>query len=363
VKQIKTKTIMKKLLSFFTALVISASAFAQGYNVEVCVNLSGPQLSGPVTATLTYYVNGVANTLTTTVSNVQLPTTFCFPAYLQLPDSGFFAYASGSIQLSTCGPAQSYNYSQGISGNQTITVNAQNCNGAGNCSANISASNGVLTASGTGVAPFMYSWDAGLTFSTNAYYQPNSSGNYCVIIQDASGCTATNCYNYTVPSGCAATITELLGTNGILTANSTGVPPFSYVWNNGVTTQNNTVTTTGFYCVTITDNTGCTDTACYNFTGSNLCSATIIASTDPVSGLDFLTAYADSNSVASSYQWTFNGNSAIFGQSINTGLAGTISKIPAIAIYTANGCGIIIKKYFASISKLIIGIAIKTCRT
>ncbi len=79
----------KRLLNLMIALFASVTAFAQGYNVEVCVNITGPQPNAPIVASLTYYSNGVANTVSQTVANVTLPYTLCFPAYLQTPDSGF----------------------------------------------------------------------------------------------------------------------------------------------------------------------------------------------------------------------------------------------------------------------------------
>jgi hypothetical protein len=198
---------MKKLFSFFAAILLSTGVFAQGYNVEVCVNLSGPPLTGPITATLNYYSNGMSNTSSMTISNVSLPYTFCFPAYLQMPDSGFFAYATGSVQLSNCGPAQSYSYGQMISGNATISVNAQNCGGPNQCSVGITPILGstLIEANATGVAPFTYSWDGGMTFSSNNTFNTSGSGTYCVTALDAAGCSSNDCFTFS-SNNCSATI-------------------------------------------------------------------------------------------------------------------------------------------------------------
>jgi len=196
----------KRLLNLMIALFVSAAAFAQGYNVEVCVNITGPQPNAPIIATLTYYANGVSNSVTQTVANVSLPYTLCFPVYIQTPDSGFFAFASGSISLSSCSPAQSYNYSQLVSGNSTITVNAQNCNSGGsNTSCSVSAyaiQDSVNTnfiyfgASPSGTAPYTYAWifsdGTTSTLQNPAVTFSNAGVNWGnVTVTDATGCVSS----------------------------------------------------------------------------------------------------------------------------------------------------------------------------
>lgn len=299
---------MKKLINLAFALLISASAFAQGYNVQVCVNITGPQPTGPIVASLTYYSNGMAITQIDTLSNIQLPYNHCFPSYLQFPDSGMFAYASGYVQLSTCAPAVVYNYSQGITGNTTITVNAQNCASANNCSAVISQIPGttILTATGTGLPLLSYSWDGGLSFSTNPQFTMNGPGTYCVIVQDGNGCTATDCFTYSIPPSCQAII-DISG-NGpyTLEAFGTGIPPFTYLWSDGSTGSIITADSTDYYCLIVTDSVGCVDTTCVFLTVGGSCNAYIVENI--VNGVSTLNAITDSTFTGNiSYSWELNG--------------------------------------------------------
>ncbi len=285
---------MKNVFSFLLAILLQTMAFGQGYNVEVCVNLTGPPITGPVTATLTYYANGNLDTASVVISNVTPPYTFCFPAYFQTPDSGFFATANGTVTLSNCGPAQAINYSQQISTSTTINLNMQNCQPAGNCSATITPILGttLIQANPTGVAPFTYSWDNGLTFSGNSLFQLTTPGNYCVIIQDATGCSASACYSYNA-GNCSASISVVGSGPWTLTASGTGVPPLTYLWSDGSTTSS-IIATTGVYCLTVTDAIGCTDTACVTFNNPPICNAYITQGLDSAGNI-ILIANLDSN--------------------------------------------------------------------
>lgn len=330
---------MKKLINLAFALLISASAFAQGYNVQVCVNITGPQPNAPIVASLTYYNNnGVAITMLDTLINIQLPYTHCFPSYLQMPDTGIFAYTNGFVQLSTCAPAIVYNYAQGITGNSTITVNAQNCASAGNCTASISLIQGttILQATGSGFSLLSYSWDGGLSFSTNPQFTMNGPGTYCVIVQDGNGCTATDCYTYNAPPTCDAIINITGSGPYTLTASGTGVAPLNYQWSTGDISQVISATTTGSYCLTITDATGCVDTACVYLTVGSNCSTYIIESTDP-SGLNYLTAIVDSNfSGIATFDWSLNG--APIAGAINAQIAPTTPGTYCVNVNYNNGC-------------------------
>jgi hypothetical protein len=300
---------MKKLINLAFALLISASAFAQGYNVEVCVNITGPQPNGPIVASLTYYANGLTNTVSQTLNNIILPYTLCFPAYVQTPDSGVFAFATGTISLSSCSPIITYNYWQLIDTNATISVNVQNCNSGPICSAMITQNLGstTISATSTGLPPFTYSWDGGITFSSISYYTMNGPGNYCVIVQDGAGCTATDCFIYAPTPNCSAII-DISG-NGpyTLEAIGTGIPPFTYQWSNGSTNAIIIADSTNTYCLTITDSVGCVDTTCVFLTVGASCYTYILENT--INGTSTLTAIPDSSfSGITSYSWSLNGS-------------------------------------------------------
>ena len=329
---------MKKLINLALALLISAAAFAQGYNVQVCVTITGPQPSGPIVANLTYYTSSASITVSDTLYIQQLPYSHCFQSYTQMPDSGFFAYANGFVQLSTCAPPMVYNYSQAITGNSTITVNAQNCTSGSNCTASIFQNPGTtaLIATGTGIAPFMYSWDGGITFTANSQFIMNGPGTYCVTIQDAQGCTATDCYTYTTPPACQAII-DIQGSGPYtLTATGTGTAPLNYLWSNGAISQVISVNTSGYYCLSITDATGCVDTTCVYLTVGSNCNTYIIESTDPF-GLNYLTAILDSTfSGIASFEWSLNG--APIAGAINAQITPSLPGTYCVNVNYNNGC-------------------------
>jgi len=299
---------MKKLINFAFALLISASAFAQGYNVQVCVNITGPQPTGPIVANLTYYSNGIANTMIDTLVNIQLPYNYCFPSYIQLPDSGLFAYANGFVQLSSCAPTQVYNYAQFVSSNSTITVNAQNCQNFSNCTTTLAPMLGtnILIATSTGIGPFLYSWDGGITYTSNNQTVMNGIATYCVEVMDSIGCQSSDCYTNSSGGACQAGINVVGGGPYILTATGNGVAPLSYTWSTGELSQSIVADTTGYYCLVIVDANGCGDSACIYLTVGGNCSTYIVQTI--VNGMNTLNAITDSAFSGNiTYSWALNG--------------------------------------------------------
>jgi PKD repeat protein len=208
------------------------------------------------------------------------------------------------------------------SGNYCVTIiDANGCvdsacyfyNGSsGNCSVFVSNIPGtvILTANGNGVPPFQYSWDNGLTYTSNSSTNAVGSGTYCVIMMDATGCTSSDCFNWNPNGGCSATINAQGANPYTLTASGTGVPPLSYQWNTGATTQSITVSAAGTYCLLVTDATGCVDTACFIIQGSSNCSASVVAMTDSVTGAVSLYAMGDPALTVASYSWNNNSNAS-----------------------------------------------------
>ena len=138
----------------------------------------------------------------------------------------------------------------------------------------------ILTATGTNT----YSWSNGLGTGSTKTVNPLTNTTYYVTGTDLlNGCTGTTSIivnvnaNPTASAGADKTITN--GNSTIITA-SGGT---SYTWNNGKTgatiTENPTVTTT--YCVTVTNNNGCTDSDCMTVVvGNSTCSVIANAGVD-----------------------------------------------------------------------------------
>ncbi len=113
---------------------------------------------------------------------------------------------------------------------------------------------------GTSVPPYTYLWSNGAT-------TPSISGLvmgiYTVTVTDANGCSASKfvevSQSVTINDSLIVTPATCLATNGgIIDFPSGGMPPYSYAWSNGATTQGQTGLTPGFYIVTATDANGCT---------------------------------------------------------------------------------------------------------
>lgn len=110
-----------------------------------------------------------------------------------------------------------------------------------------------------GNPPFTYAWSNGATVQdpTNL-----SGGVYIVTVTSVTGCTATLAAavsNLTAPALSATVLNSTCGNNNgkITLAVVGGTGPFTYLWNNGATTQNRTNIGAGTYTVTVTDVNGC----------------------------------------------------------------------------------------------------------
>ena len=127
--------------------------------------------------------------------------------------------------------------------------------------------NGFLFVEATPDGPtYTYLWNTG---STSPNLNNIAGGDYSVTVSTGLTCSATNTFTVlnltTLPSLSAAGLPATCGQNTgsvNLTVNS-GVPPYTYLWSNGLTTQDINNQPPGTYSVTVT--------------GSNSCSATTSA--------------------------------------------------------------------------------------
>ncbi|PLX09899.1 MAG: hypothetical protein C0594_05610, partial [Marinilabiliales bacterium] len=118
------------------------------------------------------------------------------------------------------------------------------------------------------LAPGHYDFGSNVStvYSSAGYY------NVCLTITAADSCTSTYCDSIYVPADpCSNFNVELdveyssADSGWIATAYPTGgEAPFNYFWDNYDYFQNITVFQPGYYCVTVTDSYGCTDTDCFD---------------------------------------------------------------------------------------------------
>jgi hypothetical protein len=130
-----------------------------------------------------------------------------------------------------------------------------------------SATNGSITLNVTGGnAPYTYLWtDDGSTLKDRSNL---SSGSYEVTITDANGCLIDSTFsvNDPAPITIVSNIVPVTCTNGNdgeihITAITGGTAPYTYLWNDGITTTaNRNGLTAGSYVLTVTDATSCSRT-------------------------------------------------------------------------------------------------------
>ena len=140
------------------------------------------------------------------------------------------------------------------------------------CGQENSGSIDLMVLGGAGV--YSYLWNTGATTEDLTNLGP---GTYQVTVTDASGCTGTNSKQITAPPtlslACEKTDVECADDNTgeiNLTANG-GVPPLTYLWSNGETTEDVMGLVAGNYSVTVTDANGC----------EKICSA-VVEAPDPL---------------------------------------------------------------------------------
>ncbi|MCH2043897.1 MAG: SprB repeat-containing protein, partial [Saprospiraceae bacterium] len=132
------------------------------------------------------------------------------------------------------------------------------------------ASDGELTATAAGgTAPYTYLWDDPLG-QTTAIATGLAAGTYNVTMTDDNGCTATISQTLTEPNALVLTTagTDAScngGADGTATATATnGTGAYTYLWDDvgAQTTATAINLAAGTYCVTVTDDNGCTITDC-----------------------------------------------------------------------------------------------------
>jgi len=147
----------------------------------------------------------------------------------------------------------------------------------------------ISSAVGGGVSPYSYVWSTG---STNSSISSLAAGNYTVTVTDVNTCTQTMSASITslgsptVTLNSVTNITCNAGSNGSININvSNGTGPYSFLWSNGLTTQNISGLIAGTYTVTVTDANSCTATLSQTLTQASALSISL-SGTNTTCGLN-----------------------------------------------------------------------------
>ena len=191
---------------------------------------------------------------------------------------------------------------------------------------------GSLSAQTFGSPPYTYQWSTGEVTQT---ITPTEPGEYCVTVEDGFGCVTSTCFYWHPIEMCETILLLTTNPNSVtpieVTAFSFGFPPFSYHWSTGDTTESILIDSlTSGICVTVTDATGCVDTACTDELLNDCWSWVNVEYT--ANGQATLTALSDvfGSGNALSYEWSTGETT----QSITVTEEGEY----CVVVVNANGC-------------------------
>ena len=119
---------------------------------------------------------------------------------------------------------------------------------------------------------YSYSWNT-VPVQTTSTATALCAGIYSLTITDQSGCVHDATVAVTQSGGPTLTVTTTPQTctqGGTATAAAAGTPPYTYLWSNGATTSQISNLATQTYTVTVTDASGCSQSATAIVTSSGL---------------------------------------------------------------------------------------------
>jgi len=226
----------------------------------------------------------------------------------------------------------------GCTASTPVTVNGANAPSltTSTTSTGCTVANGTATANATGGTPgYTYQWsDAQITQTATGL----AAGTYFVTVTDTNGCIAVTSANISVSASPLVTVignpTGCTVNNGSAVATPNGgTPPFTYLWNNGLTTDTVNDLALGIYTITITDANGCTATNSVNITvASNPTVITSVLSNDSCNGDNNGSAIANVSGGLPNYTYSWS--------NIQTtpSATGLIAGSYTVIVTDANGC-------------------------
>lgn len=155
----------------------------------------------------------------------------------------------------------------------------------------------------TGTSPYTYLWNSGQT--TISATGLSLGNTYTVTVTDKNGCTSAISVTISILPMVITTASTNNGCSTIGSASVTitsGISPYSYVWNTGQTSSSINGLSSGGYSVTVTDGNGCTSVKSFTITGVNPVSA---AFTNPQPCLGTSVTFTNTGSIGT-YNWVIS---------------------------------------------------------
>jgi len=194
---------------------------------------------------------------------------------------------------------------------------------------------------GNGMQPYNYLWSDG---STTQNISNLTAGLYTCTVTDALGCTAETSVAVQQPALLSVNILgeqilTCITTSTTLTAEvSGGLPPYTYSWGGGSTTQ---ISTPGVYGLTITDANGCTVQGIFTISQSADVPVSCIAPPSIINcALSEITLNGTCSSVGPNFvhQWTTQGGNIVSGATTPTPVVNQPGLYTLTVLNTSNGC-------------------------
>jgi gliding motility-associated-like protein len=198
------------------------------------------------------------------------------------------------------------------------------------------ASDGAVDLTVNGGTPgYVYAW-SNLSFNEDVLNV--AAGTYLVLVTDANACTMTDTISLTEPqpwsTNTVVSPTSCAGgaTGSIDLTVSGSVPPYTYLWSNGATTEDVTALPAGNYSVTVTDANGCTVSV--TETIFVISPVTLSMALTPATCFGFQDGAIDLTVVGGTTPYQYNWSNAANTEDISGLIAGTYTVI----VLDANSC-------------------------
>jgi gliding motility-associated-like protein len=201
--------------------------------------------------------NGLGNgSISTSLVNAAMPVAYSWSNGATSANINFLVAGSYTVTVTdanSCVKVKTFIVTQP----SAIIVSSNVLTNPSSCSANDGAVD-INVSSGSGI--YSYSWNNG---ATTQDISGLFNGTYTVIVTDGNGCSTSSGFTISAPgsvliSGINTNVTCNGANNGSIDITvSGGTPSYTYLWSNGVTTEDVSGLQPGAYTVTVNDNGGC----------------------------------------------------------------------------------------------------------